>query len=110
MTAVAMLSGESRRWGVRDDDDGEEEVMEVDDKDETTTTSASPPPATTGLSPPRQIHPPRPSPVSPVEGGRVAAAATTTTRNDVAVLHRWRLDVGDAHADGANAMAGCGNR
>jgi len=26
------------------------------------------------------------------------------------VLHRWRLDVGNANADGANTMAGCGNR
>ena len=29
MTAAAMLSRESRRWGDRDDDDGEEEVVEV---------------------------------------------------------------------------------
>ncbi len=43
--------------------------MEVDDNDETTTMSASPSPATTDPSPPRQIHPPRPSPVSPVGGG-----------------------------------------
>jgi hypothetical protein len=32
----------------------------------------------------------------------------------MAVLHRWRLDVGNgnanANADGADAMAGCGNR
>ena len=62
-----MLSRESRRWGDRNNDDGEEEVMEVDDNDETT--SASPPPATTDPSPPRWIHPPRPSPVSPVRGG-----------------------------------------
>ncbi len=76
MTAAAMLSRESRRWGDCDDDDGEEEVVEVDDNNETTTTSASPPPAP---SPPRRIHPPRPSSVSPVGGGgRVAAAATTT--------------------------------
>jgi hypothetical protein len=26
----------------------------------------------------------------------------------VAVLYRWRLDVGTTNADGANAMAGCG--
>ena len=62
MTAAAMLSCESRRWGDRDDDDGEEEVVEVDDNDETTTTSASPPPATTDPSPPWRIHPPHPSP------------------------------------------------
>jgi hypothetical protein len=42
-------------------------VVEVDDNDETT--SASPPPATTNPSPPQWIHPPRPSPVSPVGGG-----------------------------------------
>jgi hypothetical protein len=79
MTAAAMLSRESRRWGDCYDDDGEEEVVEVDDNDETTTTSASPPPATTDPSPSRRIHPPRPSPVLPVGGGgRVAAAATTT--------------------------------
>jgi hypothetical protein len=35
MTAAAMLSRESRRWGYRDDDDGEEEVVEVDYYDET---------------------------------------------------------------------------
>ena len=39
MTAAAMLSHESRRWGYRDDDDGEEEVVDVDDKDETVTAS-----------------------------------------------------------------------
>ena len=31
-------------------------------------------------------------------------------KDDVAVLHRWRLDVGNANADGADAMAGCGYR
>jgi len=45
----------------------------------TKTTSTPPPPATTEPSPPWQIHPSRPSPVSPVGGGgRVAAAAMTT--------------------------------
>ena len=78
MTAAAMLSRESRRWGDRDNNDSEEEVVEVDDNDETMTTSASPPPATTNPSPPQWIHPPRPSPVSLVGGGRVAAATTTT--------------------------------
>jgi hypothetical protein len=34
-----------------------------------TTTSTPPPPATTDPSPPLRIHPPRPSPVSPVGGG-----------------------------------------
>jgi hypothetical protein len=33
MTAAAMLSRESRRWGDRDNDDGEEKVVEVDDND-----------------------------------------------------------------------------
>ena len=33
MTAAAMLSCKSRRWGYRNDDDGEEEVVEVDDND-----------------------------------------------------------------------------
>jgi hypothetical protein len=69
MMAAAMLSCESRRWGDRDDDDGKEEVFEVDDNDETTTTSAPPPPATTDPSPSQRIHPPQPSPVSPVGGG-----------------------------------------
>jgi len=69
MTAAAMLSRESRRWGDRDDDDGEEEVVEVDDNDETTSTSAPPPPATNDPSPHWQIHPPCPSPVSPVGWG-----------------------------------------
>jgi len=69
MTAAAMLSRGSRRWGDRDDDDGEEEVVEVDENDETTTTFAPPPPATTDPSPPRWIHPPHPSPVSPVGWG-----------------------------------------
>ena len=69
MTAAAMLSCESRRWGDRDGDDGEEELLEVDDNDEMTTTSAPPPPATTNPSPSRRIHPPRPSPVLPVGGG-----------------------------------------
>jgi hypothetical protein len=68
MTAAAMLSRESRRWGDRDNNDSEEEVVEVDDNDETMTTSASPPPATTNPSPPQWIHPPRPSPVSLVGG------------------------------------------
>ena len=63
MTAAAMLSRESRRWGDRDDNDGEEEVVEVDNNDETTTTD---PPA-----------PSLPS-VAGGGGGRVAAAATTT--------------------------------
>jgi hypothetical protein len=44
----------------------------------TTTTSAPPPPATTAPPPPE------------------------------AELHRWRLDVGNANADGADAMAGDG--
>ena len=125
MTAAAMLSCECRRWGDRDDDDGEEEVVEVDDNDETTRTSASPPPATTDPSPPWRIHPPRPSPVLPV-GGWTRGAAATMTRTT------WRcctggagrrqrlgqragaaqvgLDVGNANADGANAMVGCGYR
>ena len=99
MTAAAMLSRESRRWGDRDDNDGEEEVVEVDDNDETTTTSAPPPPATTNPSPPRRIHPHR-------GGGR----CVDNDYNDVMVLDRWRLDVGNAYADGADAMAGCGDR
>ena len=33
MTAAAMLSRESRRWGDHDNDDGKEEVVEVDDND-----------------------------------------------------------------------------
>jgi hypothetical protein len=69
MMVVAMLSCESRRWGDCNDRDGEEEVVEVDDNDEKTTTSAPPPPATTDPSPPWWIHPPCPSPVSPVGGG-----------------------------------------
>ena len=69
MTAAARLSRESRRWGDRNDDDGKEEVVEVDDNDETTTTSAPPPPVITDPSPPWRIHPPRPSPVSPVGWG-----------------------------------------
>jgi len=91
MMVGAMLSScESRRWGDCDDNDGKEEVVEVDNN-ETTTMSTPPPPATTDPTPPRQIHPPPPSPVSPVGGG-------------------WRLDVGNANADGVDAMAGCGNR
>ncbi len=35
MTAAAMLSRKSRRWGYCDDDDGEEEVVEVVYYDET---------------------------------------------------------------------------
>ena len=69
MTAVAMLSCQSRQWGDCNNDDSKEEVVEVDDNNETTTTSAPPPPATTDPSPPWRIHLPRPSPVSPVGGG-----------------------------------------
>jgi len=69
MTAAEMLSRKNRWWGDRDNVDGEEEVVEVDDNDKMTTTSAPPPPATTDPSPPWRIHPPRPSPVSPVGGG-----------------------------------------
>ena len=36
MTAAAMLSRESRRWGDRDDNDGKEEVVEVDDTQQPT--------------------------------------------------------------------------
>jgi hypothetical protein len=39
MTAVAMLSREGRRRGVRDNDDGEEEVVEVDDSNKTVVAS-----------------------------------------------------------------------
>ncbi len=39
MTAAAMLSRESKRWGYRDDDDGEEEVVEVVYYDETVAVS-----------------------------------------------------------------------
>ena len=69
MTAAARLSRESRRWGDRNDDDGKEKVVEVDDNDKTMTTSAPPPPVITDPSPPWRIHPPRPSPVSPVGWG-----------------------------------------
>ena len=110
MTAAAMLSCESRQWGDRDDDDGKEEVVEeVDDNDETTTTSASPPPATTDPSPPWRIHPPRPSPVSPVGGGDAwrRRRRQLGRRGGAAQVG---LDVGNANADGADAMAGCGYR
>ncbi len=43
-------------------------------------------------------------------GGRVAAATTTRTTWRCCTLHRWRLDVGNANANGADAMVGCGNR
>ena len=69
MMAAAMLSRGSRQWGDCDDDDGKEEVVEVDDNDEMTTTFAPPPPVNTDPSPPRRIHPPRPSPVLPVGWG-----------------------------------------
>ncbi len=41
MTAAAMLSRESRRWGYHDNDDGEKEVVEVVYYDETETVAAS---------------------------------------------------------------------
>jgi len=69
VTAVAMLSCKSRWWGNHDDDDSKEEVVEVDDNNETMTTFDPSPPATTDPSPPWRIHPPRPSPVSPVGWG-----------------------------------------
>jgi len=37
MTAAAMLSRKSRRWGYHDNDDSKEEVVEVDDNNETIT-------------------------------------------------------------------------
>ncbi len=39
MTAAAMLSCKSRRWGYRNDNDGEEEVVEVVYYDETVAVS-----------------------------------------------------------------------
>jgi hypothetical protein len=39
MTAAAMLSHKSRRWGYRNNDDSEEEVVEVDDNKETVAAS-----------------------------------------------------------------------
>jgi len=90
MMVGAMLSScESRRWGDCDDNDGKEEVVEVDNN-ETTTMSTPPPPAT--------------------GGGGTHGGGGGNDWDDVAVLHRWRLDVGNANADGVDAMAGCGNR
>ena len=95
MTAAAMLSNESRRWGNHDNDDGEEEVVEVDDNDEMTMMSTPPPPATTDPSPPRQIHPPRPSLVSPVGWGDAC--------------RRWRQRLGQC-GGAAQVEAGCRQR
>ena len=103
MTAAAMSSRKSRQWGDCDDDDDNDEVVEVDDNNEMTTTSASPPPATTDPSPPRRIHPPRPSPVSPVGWGDVWRRRRRRLGQcggaaQVEAGRRQRLDVGNANA------------
>ena len=62
-----------------------------------TTTSAPPPPAPTIPPPPRWTHPPRPFPALPVWGGeRAARGSGGDDQDDMAVLHRWRLDVDNA--------------
>ena len=74
----------------------------------TTTTFAPPPPPPIPTIPPspRRIHPHRPSSTLPVGGGRAARGGDGDDQDNVAVLPRWKLDVGNPNAHETDTVVG----